>query len=73
MRAAISSAPVDTGDYRSKFSIRGGKDKKGLPVVYVGNDDPAAAHIEWGTKHSAFGPTPAHHTMARAMSSAREG
>ncbi|MCZ0973161.1 hypothetical protein O1L55_20705 [Streptomyces albulus] len=67
-----ATAPVETGAYRRSFRISGGQTKGGSAIVRVANDDPAAAHIEWGTKHSAFGPTPAHHTMANAMASVIE-
>ncbi|GGM39541.1 hypothetical protein GCM10012275_08020 [Longimycelium tulufanense] len=68
-----ATAPVRSGDYAASFRISGGRQKQtDAAVVYVGSDDPAAAHIEWGTKNSPFGPTPPHHTMANALTAVIE-
>ncbi len=64
---AEATAPRDTGEYASKFRVHGGRLQQGSPVIYVANDDDAAAHIEWGTKH-----TPAHNTMGNALDSVVE-
>ncbi|THV39617.1 hypothetical protein [Glycomyces buryatensis] len=61
-------APVGkTGAYKRSFFTHAGKDRRGYAVGYVGSTDPAAAHIEWGTRYSLTGPTPDHHTMASAF------
>ncbi|MFC0547048.1 hypothetical protein [Kutzneria chonburiensis] len=64
---AEATAPEQTGEYASKFRVHGGRQQQGSPVIYVANDDDAAAHIEWGTKH-----TPAHKTMSSALESVIE-
>ncbi|MFF7588626.1 hypothetical protein ACFZCK_14180 [Kitasatospora purpeofusca] len=71
---AQATAPRDSGDYAGRFHISGGKTRENTAIVYVGNDDPAAAHIEWGTKKGGWrnGPSKAHHTMSRALGSVVE-
>jgi hypothetical protein len=52
---AQSIAPVDTGEFRSRFSV---EEVDG--EVRIVNDDEAAAAIEFGSND-----TPAHHTLAQ--------
>jgi hypothetical protein len=61
-------APVGkSGAYKRSFFTHAGVDRRGYAVGYVGSTDPAAAHIEWGTRNSITGKTTAQHTMARAF------
>lgn len=69
---AESTAPRDTGDYAKSFEIVSGRPEQGTPVVRVASRDRAAAHIEWCTKHSPFGPTPPHNTLGNALESVVE-
>lgn len=52
---ARSIAPVDTGEYRSRFRVEQGPE--GPRIV---NDDPGAAAIEYGSDD-----TPAHHVLSQ--------
>lgn len=52
---ARASAPVDTGEFRNRFSMEPGEDPR------VVNSDPGAQYIEYGTSD-----TPAHGTLTNA-------
>ena len=61
---AEASAPRDSGDYASSFRSGAGENEAGFVVGRVWTEDPAGAHIEFGTSD-----TPKHATLRKALDS----
>lgn len=57
---ARSIAPVDSGDYRSKFGVKHSRRGQGPAVALIVNDDPGAMAIEHGTSD-----TPPHNVLSK--------
>ncbi len=58
---AASVAPRDTGEYAASFAVDV-ETIDGRATAIVGNTDPGAAAIEWGTAD-----TTGHHVLARTL------
>lgn len=58
---AASVSPRDTGDYAASFVVDV-EDVDGRATAVVGNTDPGAAAIEWGTSDST-----GHHVLTRTL------
>lgn len=67
---AESIAPVDTGEYKSKFEVESGvkESSKGTRRAYgrVKNTAGHAIDVEYGGEH-----TPAHRTLGKALDAAK--